>query len=133
MNIKEFEAKIKYGINFDVVKKHIGDFKKGYIYYLASLIDNILLNEFLSGINSYYEGDLFDQFINGSVTQTTDTNKIIHALFSGMLVAVFDNTYYLIEIRSYPNRSIDEPSTEKSVRGSRDGFVESIITKEIEL
>lgn len=128
IDLKEFESKIKYGISFDVVKKHIGDFKKGYIYYLASLIDNILLNEFLSGINSYYEGDLFDQFINGSVTKTSDMEVAINSLFSGMLVAIFDSSYYLIEIRSYPNRSIEEPMTEKSVRGSRDGFVESIIT-----
>ena len=34
---------------------------------------------------------------------------------------------YVLDTRQFPSRSIDEPDTEKSVRGSKDGFNENLI------
>ena len=33
----------------------------------------------------------------------------------------------VIDCRTYPARSVDEPDKDKSLRGSRDGFVETIV------
>ena len=44
-----------------------------------------------------------------------------------MVLLEGSDTYYCIETRQYPSRTTAEPSVEKSVRGSHDGFVENII------
>ena len=33
----------------------------------------------------------------------------------------------MIDCRTYPARSVEEPDKDKSLRGSRDGFVETIV------
>ncbi|MEI3518807.1 MAG: spore germination protein [Clostridia bacterium] len=56
--------------------------------------------------------------------------KAITFLYSG-LVPLFISGYggiIIIDCRSYPLRGINEPSKEKSLRGSKDGFVESMMT-----
>ncbi len=128
IDLQEFESKLGYPNNFDVVKKLAGDNKKVYIYYLSSLADNLLIDEFLKGINAYNDGNFLDQFVNGSIQKSTDISVTLRGVLSGMLAVIGeDKIAYLLEVRAYPNRSIQEPSTEKSVRGSRDGFTESII------
>ena len=34
---------------------------------------------------------------------------------------------FIIDCRTYPARSVDEPDKDKALRGSRDGFVETIV------
>ena len=51
-------------------------------------------------------------------------------ILSGMTALVIDgyNTIIVMDIREYPSRSISEPDKERTLRGARDGFVESIIS-----
>ena len=54
----------------------------------------------------------------------------IKHLYSG-LVPLFIDGYdgiIIIDCRSYPLRGVEEPAKEKSLRGSKDGFVESMMT-----
>ena len=58
------------------------------------------------------------------------SEKAVTFLYSG-LVPLFVSGYsgiIIIDCRSYPLRGIEEPSKEKSLRGSKDGFVESMMT-----
>lgn len=57
-------------------------------------------------------------------------DKVLKNIFSGLIaVAVvgFDEVI-MIDARAYPNRSIAEPSKEKSLRGPKDGFSETLMT-----
>ena len=59
-----------------------------------------------------------------------DLEKAVTFLYSG-LVPLFISGYsgiIIIDCRNYPLRGIEEPSKEKSLRGSKDGFVESMMT-----
>lgn len=58
-----------------------------------------------------------------------DDQKIITALLSGQAVIIIDGftDAMLVDTRTYPVRSIDEPEKDRSLRGSRDGFVETFI------
>ncbi len=58
-----------------------------------------------------------------------DYDEIIRNVLSGM-TCLFIEGYALcfaIDCRTYPARSVDEPEKDKSLRGSRDGFVETIV------
>lgn len=55
--------------------------------------------------------------------------KIQYALLSGVVVLFVDgfDQAILIDTRTYPARGISEPSKDKTLRGSKDGFVETLI------
>ncbi len=62
------------------------------------------------------------------VTCETDTNKTITAVLSGVTAMVIEgfSGVLMIDVRTYPLRGIDEPQDDRVLRGSHDGFVETI-------
>lgn len=56
-------------------------------------------------------------------------DEIIRNLLSGVTCLFVDGyrECLLIDCRTYPARGVDEPDKDKSLRGSRDGFVETIV------
>lgn len=65
--------------------------------------------------------------VEADLGQTWD--EIIVALLSGQSVLFLDgfDKCLLIDSRTYPARSVSEPEKEKALRGSKDGFVETIV------
>ena len=55
--------------------------------------------------------------------------KILGALLAGVFVLLLDGyeKAVLIDARTYPARSVGEPEKDKVLRGSKDGFVETIV------
>ena len=59
----------------------------------------------------------------------TDFDAVIRNILSGV-TCLFVEGYeacIAIDCRTYPARSVDEPEKDKSLRGSRDGFVETVV------
>lgn len=58
-----------------------------------------------------------------------DTDKMLKALLSGLIVMLIDGYAEAIvaDLRTYPARGVDEPEKEKSLRGAKDGFIETIL------
>lgn len=56
-------------------------------------------------------------------------SKLIDALLSGMFILLIDGykKALLIDSRTYPARGVEEPEKDKVLRGSKDGFVETIV------
>lgn len=67
---------------------------------------------------SYVEVDLSAQW-----------DKIIDGLLSGIFILLVDGftDALLIDSRTYPARGVEEPEKDKVLRGSKDGFVETVI------
>lgn len=75
-------------------------------------------NEFSKKYLSYVE-----------VEMDTAEDAIVKNVLSGV-VAMFIEGYseaYLIDCRTYPARSVEEPEKDRVMRGSRDGFVETVV------
>ncbi len=66
----------------------------------------------------YVEVDLLD-----------DLDTITTSVLSGILVLVVEGFEQAIsiDVRTYPQRSVEEPDQDKVLRGSRDGFVETLV------
>ena len=63
------------------------------------------------------------------VSTEADAKKAADAVLSGqtaMLIAGYDRMI-LMDLRTYPTRGMEEPEKEKTLRGSRDGLVETIV------
>ena len=62
--------------------------------------------------------------------QSNDIKDLLYALYSGNSVLVVEGfaDYVIIDTRKYPARGIEEPAKDKVLRGSREGFVEALLT-----
>ncbi len=67
---------------------------------------------------AYVEVDVLNQF-----------DEIVRNVLSGVTVLFIDgyNAAIAIDCRTYPARSVEEPEKDKSLRGSKDGFVETVV------
>ncbi len=76
------------------------------------------LTEFAKKFVSYIEVDVLAGF-----------DEIIKNVLSGVTCLFIDGyeACLAIDNRTYPARGVDEPEKDKSLRGSRDGFVETIV------
>ena len=76
------------------------------------------LTDFAKHFVSYVEVDVLGDF-----------EAIIKNVLSGVTCLFIDGyeTCLAIDARTYPARSVEEPDKDKSLRGSRDGFVETIV------
>ncbi len=65
----------------------------------------------------------------GEVDLTTDVDSMVTYLLSGLSCLLIDgyDRVILIDCRTYPARGVSEPEKDKVLRGSRDGFVETLI------
>lgn len=63
------------------------------------------------------------------VDSAEEWDTILTALLSGMFLLLIDGytQVILIDSRTYPTRSVEEPEKDKSLRGAKDGFVEALI------
>lgn len=100
-----------------------------YLYFLASLSNDELISRLVEGIENNQGKDLENCLNMGDVEilKTNDIQNIQYAVMCGNSALFDGETTYVMDTKNYPNRSIDEPETEKSVRGAKDGFNESIL------
>jgi len=63
------------------------------------------------------------------VSLCDDWNQILQNVLSGPVALFIDGfaQAVLIDVRTYPTRSIGEPDTERITKGARDGFVETML------
>lgn len=100
-----------------------------HLYFLASLSNDVLISRLVEGIENR-EGKDLENCINMGDVEIISTNQIqkIQRAVLGGNSALFDGEItYLMDTKNFPNRAIQEPETEKSVRGAKDGFNESIL------
>ncbi len=100
-----------------------------YLYFLASLSNDTLISRLVEGIENN-QGENLENCLNMGdveIVKTNDIQKIQYALMCGNCALFDGETTYVMDTKNYPNRSIEEPETEKSVRGAKDGFNESIL------
>lgn len=128
-DIDEKLAKLlNVGISFDVVRREVGKEIKVILYFLSSLADSERVNELnVSLLLSDSQKYLQEQISSGAIECEKDVYKAFLAISSGMSVLLLNDDMYVVETRNYPGRSVGEPDTEKTIRGSKDGFNENII------
>ena len=137
-NISRFHEILDVQKNFDIVYHTltIAD-KKACLYFVDGFTkDEILLRlmqDFASVKPDSFPSSAHDfakQYVHyGETTVETDDKNIFTQLLSGLSCLLIDgyDRVILIDCRTYPSRSIEEPDKDKSLRGSRDGFVETIV------
>ena len=137
-NIKDYNDFFNVKDNFDILYRtfYIGD-KLACLYF----IDGFAKDEILEKIMEFFYKMKADEVPNTGHNMTKwkipyaetdllkDRKAIEKNLLSGVSVLFIDgyDVAFGIDCRQYPSRSVEEPDKNKSLRGSRDGFVETLV------
>ena len=140
-DIARIESILRPDDNFDIIRKtmKIAD-AEVIMYYIDGLVKGDTLQKLLTyvvsaknfGENQPGDAQKFaDRYITAAEVDTTDSiDNIIMMVMSGCTVFFcdkFDAKALVIDLRTYPARNTEEPENDKVMRGSRDGFVETLI------
>lgn len=111
------------------------------IYYVNGLCDSafiIEIMETLVAINQFEgierpDSDMYALVKNRLVQQSVDVkqtmDEMVDQILSGLIAIIVEDSEkaLIVDVRSYPGRTPQEPDTERITRGARDGYVENII------
>lgn len=136
---KILEDKLGIGKSFDVGQREIVVMERRIqLYYVTGLVDSELVVDLMTQLlllNSlpHPNDDIFqtihNRLVHQQVTVTDKVNDICTSVLSGLVAIIVDKETqaFVVDVRSYPGRGPAEPDTEKTVRGSRDGYTENIV------
>ena len=124
--------------SFDLIYRVIcAGGKKACFYFIDGFCKDEIMQKMLQSLMSISEEDmpnspyemLKKQMPYVEVDLSDDLEGVQYALLSGVVVLFIDGfeQAILIDTRTYPTRSVEEPSKDKTLRGSKDGFVETLI------
>ncbi|SEB12273.1 stage V sporulation protein AF [Thalassobacillus cyri] len=138
-NIDYLHEQLGVDKSFDVIQLdlHYAGRKMSLFMIDGFVKDDILhyLMEFLAYLEpEHLEPDPLEQLLKRSIPyveldQTDDLNDTVDKVLAGPTALVVEglDTVILIDARTYPVRGPEEPDLERVTRGSRDGFVETIV------
>ena len=137
-NIRYMNETLPVKESFDMIRRdmEIGG-KASVFYYIDGFIKDEamlkIMDSFLSVSVEDMPGDA-EGFLQKKVPYVEvdlleDFDQVIRNVLSGTACLCIDGykECICIDCRTYPARSVDEPDKDKSLRGSRDGFVETIV------
>ena len=140
-NILKIRSILPVNETYDILeKKYVIGGKNSCFYFLDGFVKGGVMQrimDFLYQINpaemATYKNaqDFIDhQFPYVEVETTKEYSKAITELLAGKSILFIDgyDEIIFIDLRSYPARSTEEPDKEKTLRGAKDGFVETLIT-----
>lgn len=122
--------------NSDITFRHfcVSDRNVGLIY-VDGLADKILLNDYVVKPMQLFNEDIRSvEEIKNSIISASDVKleadmaSAVKNILSGESILFIDGVEfaYIIATRSWPNRGVSEPNSETTIRGAREGFVETI-------
>ncbi len=132
------DQKLATDRNFDVVTRtiEVGG-REAALYFIDGFCKDDLLQKLLQYFMDMEAQDMpgdAAQLLKKSipyieVDQEKKWEKITSSILSGIFVLLIDGyrEAVLIDARSYPSRGVEEPEKDKVLRGSKDGFVETIV------
>ena len=138
--IAGYDRLLRVDKNFDILRRPIKTGgRPAMMYAVDGLIKDEVLEkmiEFLmkatkEEVDALKTGqDFAERFVSYIETDiTSDDNKVVTGVLSGMLAFVVSGyeEVFLLDIRTYPTRGVEEPQDDKVLRGAHDGFTETCV------
>lgn len=135
--ISNLNNMLRVNESFDLIYRTITIGERSACLYF---IDGFVKDDIMQKLQDYFSGLTKDDmntdahsflkklpYVEADITDSLDTFKTnIFSGVTGLIIDGFDKAV-LIDCRTYPARGVDEPDKDKVLRGSRDGFVETIV------
>lgn len=137
-NLQVLSDALRSEQSFDLVKRDliIAD-RKAALFFIDGLLKDDITEKILEFFYKNVKSENFKSalyFAQSAVPYvevevTSDLKKICTDVLSGISALIIEDftEVILLDTRTYPQRSTSEPDNDKVLRGSRDGFVETLI------
>ncbi len=137
-NIRNFNRILNIEENFDILYRVIEIAgKTSCLYFIDGLNKDDILEKLMEFFYKIPKNEMptdahgFSKLLlpYGEVDLLKDPGQITTMLLSGVPILFIDGFHQAlgIDFRTYPARSVEEPDKDKVLRGSKDGFVETIV------
>lgn len=137
-NTRSLDAGLLVEENYDIInrKLKLGN-KEACLYFVDGFVKDEILEKLMEFFADLKREDMEctpEQFKQkllpyGEVDLEYEMDSIITQVLSGVTCLIIDGfeKALLIDCRTYPQRGVEEPDKDKVMRGSRDGFVETLV------
>ncbi len=136
-NLPLINNRLNVPANFDILTRNIviGGRKAGF-FFIDGFVQEDMIEKLMQFFYSLKPEDLsdIDTFLVKGMPYTEaescdDVEKAVTAFLSGVTLMLIDGfeSAVLIDCRTYPARNVSEPWKDRVLRGSRDGFVETMV------
>ncbi len=134
-NISDLRARMRVNKSFDLIEKHLSVGGRDMCFFYVDgfvkdgemqRIMQCLLS--MKTIGSARETELRLPYVEVGLCE--DMDKLVLAVLSGqsaVLAESFGASAILVDTRTYPARSTEEPQSDRVMQGARDGFVETLV------
>ena len=134
-NVSLLENRLRIKDNFDCIKKHlsVGKYDVAFFYVDGFVKDGEIqrVMQYLLSLSEIGDAAKTEAIIPYvEVSRCSDAERVVDAVLSGqtaMLCESFGSEVLLIDARTYPSRTTQEPDTDRVMQGAHDGFVETLI------
>ena len=136
-NVAQLDRLLRVNENFDVIKKTltVGQDELT-LYYVDGFIKDAVMQKMMVYFLSLKgTGSSAREFINSHVPYVEsdlqeDLDAMLLMVLSGAALIIgssFGAQAVIVDARTYPARSTEEPQNDRVMNGARDGFVETLI------
>jgi len=139
-NVEFFDRALGIGVSFDIIKRDLSFAGHDFVMiFINGFINDTAVDDVMRRLSMLRREDLIRTDVVEKVMETFGTHTqlekvakakdVLTAILSGQTALLIDGyaEAVLIDARKYPARSPQEPELERVVRGSRDGFVETLV------
>lgn len=134
-NVSLLASRLRAGESFDIIERHLSVAGEDVCFFY---IDGFTKDSEMQRLMQYLlsqkslgdAGSLVSSLPYIEVALGGDVDRIVTAVLSGqtaMISSAFPLESIVIDARTYPARSTDEPSTDRVIQGAHDGFVETLV------
>lgn len=139
-DINSLRSALRCGVSFDIVMRDLQFAgKRACLFFADGLVKDETMVKIITSLSSLKEKDIADcrtakNFADRyipyiEVGLESKIEKIVPQVLSGQLALVIEDISeaILIDARTYPTRSLQEPDSDRVLRGARDSFCETVI------
>ena len=139
VNLRELDDRLVFERNFDLILREIEiGGRRAALLFVDAFVKDGPMTLILKELSRIQPGEitlntfkkLFYRYVTfAEVKQVKTVEEVINTALSGPVVLLVDGEEQgiLIDVRQYPARGPKEPDLEKVTRGSRDGFIETLV------
>lgn len=122
--------------SFDVIERQISlSARRGVLFYINGLVSTDILQKLMEfwlrgdTPHPHSAGDFSERMVPYGEVSLKTTDEIADEILAGMTALYLEgfDRWLSIDVRRYPQRTTCEPEDDKVLRGSKDGFVETVI------
>lgn len=139
--VEEIREILPINESFDITERNltIGG-KEAYLYFTVGFVKDHQLQLVITDFQNISTSDMKNMATAGDfikrkiptveLTEVYTPKMAVINILSGKTALIIEgyNSIIVMDLRSYPQRGIEEPDKERTLRGSRDGFVETMVT-----